>query len=110
MEQRRHQRFPLHLPIAYSKAFTGDPPTQEGETLNLSVGGCLVGKSTPPPLGTFLYLRTYLEKKQAWIKIEVAAVRWVQEDSFGVEFIQFQPDQEDQLQNYLKSVTATQAN
>ena len=64
----------------------------EGTLLDLTRQGCRI-KGTPPlPFGTRLRLQLWLPDVAQPVKVDLAAVRWVQDDQLGVSFLEVSPD------------------
>lgn len=63
-----------------------------GMLLDLSPEGCRIKGAPPFPAGTRLRLQLWLPGQSQPLKVELAAVRWVKRDEFGVRFITVSPD------------------
>jgi len=61
--------------------------TGEGRLFNLSIGGCALHSTTPVAEDMLLSLVLQLTEKAAPLQIEMARVRWVRRQEFGVEFL-----------------------
>jgi hypothetical protein len=61
--------------------------TGEGRLFNLSIGGCALRSTTPMEEDVLLNLELQLTEKVAPVQIEMARVRWVRRQEFGVEFL-----------------------
>jgi hypothetical protein len=66
-----------------------------GRLLNLSVPGCLIETTMPLVAGYFVQLRIPVGKQH--IRVELAAVRWVNESCAGVEFIRMSEEDQARL-------------
>ena len=98
MELRQSPRFPVHCPIAYA----GGNLAGVGTVSNLSRGGCKVASSTPADRGTYLELRIFLTRDpKSPMKVDLAAVRWAQEQEFGLEFITVRPEEQERLHRFV---------
>lgn len=86
MDRRKHPRFDIQLPIAFS----GPAGAGEGRVVNLSREGCCVASEVRPPVGSYLDLRLQLPDEASPLRIESAAVRWVTEAEFGIQFLYMQ--------------------
>jgi hypothetical protein len=67
----------------------------QGTLLNLSVPGCLIETSMPLAVGYFVQLRIPVGKHQ--IRVDLGAVRWVNEMTAGVEFIRMSEEDQARL-------------
>ena len=83
MEQRKFERFTTEGKVV----FTGDSVRGEGRIENLSLGGAAIQSDVSVSRGEYLQLRMALPQEPVTIEIELAPVRWVKPNSFGVEFI-----------------------
>lgn len=83
MERRKFPRFDIRLPVAFS----GPGGAAEGVVVNLSREGCCIASDARPPAGTYLDLRLQLPDDASPLTIESAAVRWVTEQEFGLQFL-----------------------
>lgn len=83
MERRKFPRFDIRLPVTVS----GPGGEAEGVVVNLSRDGCRIASDELPRAGTYLDLRLQLPDVASPLRIESAAVRWVTEHEFGVQFL-----------------------
>lgn len=83
MERRKFPRFDIRLPVAFS----GPGGSGEGAVVNLSREGCCIASDVGPRVGTYLDLRLQLQDDASPLRIESAAVRWVTEEEFGIQFL-----------------------
>jgi hypothetical protein len=88
MPKRIHARVMVHRRIEYRYA----QGQGEGMLLNLSLQGCRIKGAPPFPCGTRLRLELWLLEESQPVKVELAAVRWVNDDEFGVSFLKMPPD------------------
>ncbi len=103
MELRQFPRFPVQCPITYSAVNR----TGVGVVSNLSTGGCKVASSTPADRGTYLELRIFLTRDpKSPMKVDLATVRWAQEQEFGVEFITVRPEEQARLHRFVSTLEA----
>lgn len=68
-----------------------------GILVNLSLEGCRIKGAPPFPCGTRLRLQLWLPDQSQPVKVDLAAVRWVKENEFGVRFITLLPDAQARL-------------
>ena len=88
MPTRIHARVMVHQRVEYRYA----QGQGEGMLLNLSLQGCRIKGAPPFPCGTRLRLELWLLEQSQPVKVELAAVRWVKDDQFGVSFLNVPPD------------------
>lgn len=75
------------LPVAYPVIFGGAPFVGEGMVLDLSLSGCAVTCERTVLTGSYIKLSVLLPDPTSSLFIELGKIRWVHEDTFGVEFI-----------------------
>lgn len=80
---RIHQRLPVDYPVI----FGGAPFVGEGVVSNLSLSGCTVTCERTVLSGSYVKLSVILPDPTSSLFIELAKIRWVQKNTFGVEFI-----------------------
>ena len=95
--QRSSDRLRLICPIMYS----GMPAMGEGLVLNLSPYGCTVETGRNVLNGSYMRLRLFLSDSHSSLHIDLAAVRWVRESYFGVEFLRIPDQDRSRLDSYL---------
>lgn len=78
---RLHQRYEHRLSVL---VIAGDSE-QQGETLNLSLGGAFVEVEHPPAFGSSVVLRMKLPALDETSDVE-ATVRWTRPSGVGVQF------------------------
>ncbi len=100
MERRNHPRFSAGFPVSFS----GEAISGEGSALNLSKDGCLIVSDNELLEGDYLQLRVHLSGTLSPVDIEVAAVRWVAGQVFGVQFLHMQSEQHDRLNAMIDSL------
>lgn len=93
---RRAQRHPVVLPIALSWELTD----ARGMTKNLSLQGCRVKSDSTPPVGHYVSVKLYLQTDE-FIAIEMAVVRWVLGQDFGLEFLSLNATEWQRLSDFL---------
>jgi len=76
--------------------------------VDLSLQGCRIKGVFPGPTGTRLRLQLWLPDQSHPVKIELAAVRWVKHDQFGVNFLQMSPDAQVRLAHVFWSLHEAQ--
>ena len=80
---RSYHRFPVTYPVI----FGGAPFVGEGMVSNLSLAGCSVACERTVLTGSYIKLNVLLPVPTSSLLIELGKVRWVRENTFGVEFI-----------------------
>jgi hypothetical protein len=81
--------------------FSGVPFIGEGYLLNLSPIGCTVDCERNVLNGSYMKLRLLLPDCIPSIDIDVAAVRWVRGQFFGVEFLRLHTQERSRLGRFL---------
>ncbi len=100
MERRQTPRFPVRCPIT----FTGDLIHGEGTVMDLSTEGCCVQTRDSVEDRSYVNLFLHLPHHNRPMKVELAAIRWADEYSFGLEFIRMTPEQLRQLHRFLQFI------
>ena len=80
---RIHRR----LPVAYPVIFGGAPFVGEGVVSNLSLSGCSVTCERTVLTGSYIKLSVLMPDPTSSLFIELGKIRWVGQNTFGVEFI-----------------------
>ena len=80
-------RIHLRLSVAYPVIFGGAPFVGEGTISNISQTGCSVNCDRTVLMGSYIKLSVLLPDPTSSLFIELGKVRWVKEQTFGVEFI-----------------------
>ena len=80
----------------------------EGEAtiLDLSTNGCKATSLTEVKVGLSLKLSLFLQDQQWPLRIDHAVVRWVDGQSFGMEFTGIRPAQRERLRSMLMKLKA----
>ncbi|WP_447976911.1 PilZ domain-containing protein [Candidatus Nitrospira bockiana] len=100
-ESRKFRRFAVQYPVT----FVGDQAAGDGVVFNLSAQGCAVGSATPPAKGTYVSLAIVLDEADR-IHIDLAAVRWATDSTFGLEFIKLDFPDQTRLRELAKALEA----
>jgi len=61
---------------------------RDGTLVDLTLQGCRIKGAPPLPCGTRLRLQLCFPDVAQPVKVDLAAVRWVQDDQFGVSFLE----------------------
>jgi len=75
------------LSVAYPVIFGGAPFVGEGMVSDLSHSGCSVTCERTVLMGSYIKLSVLLPDPTSSLFIELGKIRWVKENTFGVEFI-----------------------
>ena len=63
----------------------------DGTLVDLARQGCRIKAALPPPCGMRLRLQLWLPDLAQPVTVDLAAIRWVQHDEFGVSFLEVSP-------------------
>src|SRR5262250_591686 len=88
MAKRIHARSMVHRRVEYQHA----RGQGEGMLVDLSLEGCRIKGVPPFPCGTRLRLQLWLPDQAQPVNVELAAVRWVAAEQFGVSYLDVSPD------------------
>lgn len=98
-QRRRFSRHPILLPVEVD-----GKEGVKGLTDDLSLGGCRMNGNLAVRRGQHLTLRLHLPGKESPIVIERAAVRWVVEKDFGLQFMSIPVSERIRLEGLLQWV------
>ena len=94
--ERRGRRLPMNRRLF----FFGDEEFEgEATILDISTNGCKATSLTEVKVGLSLKLSLFLQDQQWPLRIDQAVVRWVDGQSFGLEFIGIRPAQRERLRS-----------
>jgi PilZ domain len=97
MERRKHRRVPVQI----QGFLVGNSHEIEGHTLDLSLGGAKFESDLEVFPGKTIMVRLVVPGAESAVSIPEAKVRWVVEQTFGVEFENVQPDDLDELEELI---------
>lgn len=97
-ENRNLKRVRVQFPVG----IVGDLLDGKGEIINLSPGGCRLKGDKSLKESPYLRLLLHSPSDPAPIKIELAVVRWVSGEEFGIQFIRVHADHQKRLRRLLK--------
>ncbi len=97
-ENRNLNRIRVQFPVG----IVGDLLDGKGQLVNLSPGGCRIKGDQSLKDSAYLRLMLYAPNDPTPIKIELAIIRWVSGDEFGIEFIRVHSDHQSRLRQLLK--------
>lgn len=94
-------RFRSRVSVDYPVLFTGDEGSGHGMLMNLTISGGEIESHVQFPIGSRLCLHVQPSGARPVIVIALAIVRWKQGDRFGLEFVRFDGNSKQQLQEML---------
>jgi hypothetical protein len=97
MERRKHRRIPINI----QGLLSGNSHEVEAQTLDLSLGGAKFESELPVYPGKTIVIRLAVPGLEMPMSIQEAKVRWVDEQTFGVEFQTIQSDELDELEELI---------
>jgi hypothetical protein len=89
------------VPVDYPVLFSGDHISGEGMLKNLTISGSEIVSEVPFSIGAHLHLQVQSSGARPPIVITLAIVRWKRDDRYGIEFVRFQGDAKQQLEDML---------
>jgi PilZ domain len=102
--ERRGRRLPLNRRLF----FFGDEEFEgEASILDISTNGCRATSLTEVKVGVLLKLSLFLLDQPWPLRIDEAIVRWVDGQSFGLEFVGIRPAQRERLRAILMKTGAS---
>ncbi len=104
MERRKHPRFELQ----FSVSFSGTGVNGAGLAVNLSEEGCLIESDRCPKEGDYVELSLNLPDRDAPLRIESSAVRWITGRTFGVQFLYMSTAVHDRLHGFIADLATAQ--
>lgn len=87
--------------VDYSTTFTGDLVSGSGTLTNLTIAGAEIRSEADCPLDARLCVRVQASGARPPIVVSLAVVRWKKDDRFGVEFVRFEGQSKQQLEEML---------
>src|SRR5262249_37960984 len=103
MERRQHRRIPAQL----KSLLLGNSHEVEGVTLDLSIGGARIESDIAVFPGKQLRVRLVVPGEEELLSIDQALVRWVHEDTFGIEFLKLNKEDQDDLEELVDAFEET---
>ena len=100
MEKRRQARFTAQ----FRSTISGGQREGQGRTRDLSAGGCMIETDFPVVVGASFECRIYVPGLDWPLRIDKAQVRWVKADTFGIQFMKTQPEEEAKLKQVIASL------
>ena len=101
--RRKHPRMAVQLHAALSK---GGVIVGDGEVVDLSTEGCALSSRVTVERGDYLEVHLTLPDHEASIPltVELAAVRWVHQPMWGLEFILMTQENQARLRRYIHTL------
>ncbi|UVT16211.1 MAG: PilZ domain-containing protein [Nitrospira sp.] len=103
IECREHPRIPVDLQVFFST--TNQTEVLQGTMFDISAGGCAVTSTAPIATGAGVKLLIQATDLAVPITVHSAAVRWVNQGEFGVEFVRLTDVDRNRLQRLLHIAT-----
>jgi|RhiMetdeSRZDD1v2_1073273.scaffolds.fasta_scaffold63178_2 PilZ domain len=105
MSSRKYPRIPIDCQLSFSKEepigrFLAE---DRGTTCNLSWNGCAIQSQAQVDKGWYLQMRIALPGHDLALDIELAKVRWASQQSFGVEFLVLNAQEQARLRVFVTS-------
>jgi PilZ domain len=95
-------RYSQRVSAACSVIFCGDSGVGEGRILDVSLPGCLLESAARLKAGDYVQLRLFLPDLQSPLHVPLAAVRWVEGNRVGLEFIRTSHEERNRLEVFVR--------
>ena len=105
-DRREFKRLPASF---QAKVLTELTTKSDHRLTDISMGGCTIETASALPKGTFLELLIKPASDEEMIKVETAMVCSVRSESVGVQFLEFQPDDQRRLSQVVLSLWVGQS-
>lgn len=89
------------MPVDYPASFTGDDRLGHGTVTNLTLAGGEIKTNLSLSIGARLSLHVQPPSARPLIIIALVIVRWKEGDRYGLEFVRFEGNAKQQLQDML---------
>ena len=96
-----HSRSRSRVAVDYPVSFSGDEGNGQGMMMNLTITGGEIESPIEFPIGAHLRLRVQPPSARPPIGIALAIVRWKRGGRFGLEFVRFEGQAKQQLEEML---------
>jgi hypothetical protein len=103
MDRRQYRR----VPAQFKSLLLGNSHEVEGVTLDLSIGGARIESELEVFPGKQLRVRLVVPGEEEPLSINQALVRWVREDTFGLEFLGLDQEDRDDLEELIDAFEET---
>lgn len=104
MAKRIHARAMVHRRVAYRHA----RGQGEGMLLDLSLQGCRIKGVPSFPCGTRLRLQLWFPDQAQPANVDLAAVRWITGEEFGVRFLEVSQDVRGRIEQVVRLLSEAQ--
>ena len=105
MEQRKYAR----VRVEYVVSLSGDRIRGHGIVLDLSVAGCKARNPVVVNWGDCFGVLIDVPRYETPLYVDLAVVRWVHDQEFGLEFIRMQPVDQQRLRDLVQATEAAMA-
>jgi hypothetical protein len=95
-------RYSQRVSVACSVIFSGEGGVGEGRMLDVSLPGCLLESAAALKCGDYVQLRLFLPDFQSPLHVPLAAVRWVEGNRVGLEFIRTSREEQSRLEQFVR--------
>ena len=102
MEAGMKTRYSQRISVACSVIFAGDGGVGEGRVVDVSLPGCLLESAATLKSGDYVQLRLFLPDLQTPLHVPLAAVRWVDGNRVGLEFIRTSVEEQIRLESFVR--------
>ncbi len=102
MEAGMNTRYSQRISVACSVIFAGDGGVGEGRIVDVSLPGCLLESAATLKSGDYVQLRLFLPDLQTPLHVPLAAVRWVDGNRVGLEFIRTSVEEQIRLESFVR--------
>ncbi|MBX3303043.1 MAG: PilZ domain-containing protein [Nitrospira sp.] len=89
------------VPVDYPAVVRGGESSVEGTVMNLTVTGCEVESHGQFPIGAHVSVHVVPPGARPSFTIALAIVRWQRSDRCGLEFVRFEGNAKEQLEDML---------
>lgn len=102
----REKRLQPRFTAQFRSTFTSGQREGRGKTLDLSDGGCRIETDKTVDIGASFECRIYAPGLDWPLRVDLARVRWVKGNVFGLEFLTIKPGEKLKLQKVISSLKA----
>jgi hypothetical protein len=99
-DQREYERMAQGFPLT----FQANNLNGTGSANNISMGGCSFESSIPLASGAILQMGLQVTDEVAPVMVDAAVVRYARGSSVGVEFLQWQQNERERLQLFVRGL------
>ncbi len=105
LELRKSARYTVYLTVSVLKDdYTQEHLLGEGDAFDLSAKGCQIVSEIGLAKGGYVGLRLFLPSQELPVRIDLAAVRWVQGQKSGLEFITMASKDRKRLDQFVRTL------